>query len=101
MPQRIVREASSLGPRRPRVSRLARKVTIEHAPGNLASLLRGLYRRVADRLGLDASYVSRVARGERRSSIVDDGLRRELNQIVRKINEQYAGTAKKLARKSR
>jgi hypothetical protein len=35
---------------------------------------RGLYARVARRLGVDRSYVSRVARGERRSRRVERAL---------------------------
>jgi len=34
------------------------------------TLYRGLYVRIARKLGVDASYVSRVARGDRRSSEV-------------------------------
>lgn len=36
--------------------------------------LCGLYTRVARRLGLDRSYVSRVARGERKSAQVESAL---------------------------
>lgn len=42
---------------------------------------RGLYSRVAKQLGVDRSYVSRVARGERRSQRVEDALRAELKRI--------------------
>lgn len=42
---------------------------------------RGLYSRVAKRLGVDRSYVSRVARGERRSKQVETALRVELKRI--------------------
>ncbi len=42
---------------------------------------RGLYARVARRLGVDRSYVSRVARGERRSKRVEEALRAELKRI--------------------
>lgn len=42
---------------------------------------RGLYARVARQLGVDRSYVSRVARGERRSSRVEQALRAELKRI--------------------
>ena len=44
-------------------------------------LYRGLYARVARRLGVDRSYVSRVARGERRSQRVEAALRNELRRI--------------------
>jgi hypothetical protein len=52
-------------------------------PPDLASRLRGLYSRVASRTGVHPSYVSRVARGERHSSLVSNALRRELNKIIR------------------
>ena len=46
-------------------------------------LYRGLYSRVARQLGVDRSYVSRVARGERRSKKVEAALRAELKRIER------------------
>lgn len=48
----------------------------------LASAMRGLYRRIADRLGVDPSYVSRVARGERRSAKIAAQLNREVLKIL-------------------
>jgi hypothetical protein len=60
---------------------------LEQPPRDLASRLRGLYRRVAQQLGVDPSYVSRVARGERRSKLVDAALRRELNRIVQRASK--------------
>ena len=50
---------------------------------DLASLVRGLYGRVARELKLDPSYVSRVARGERRSETVEAALEREMKRIIR------------------
>ncbi len=47
------------------------------------SLYRGLYSRVAKKLGVDRSYVSRVARGERRSPEIEAALRAELKRIER------------------
>lgn len=44
---------------------------------------RGLYSRVARRLGVDRSYVSRVARGERKSKRVERALQAELKRIRR------------------
>jgi transcriptional regulator with XRE-family HTH domain len=46
-------------------------------------LYRGLYSRVAQKLGVDRSYVSRVARGERRSQEVEAALQAELKRIER------------------
>lgn len=68
-------------------------------PHDLASRIRGLYKRVADRLGLDASYVSRVARGERQSETVENGLRNELHKIAASIAKQSSGLARKASRK--
>ena len=52
------------------------------APTNLASLIRGLYGRVARHLKVDPSYVSRVARGERQSDVIEASLERELKRIM-------------------
>jgi len=52
------------------------------APTNLASLIRGLYGRVAKQLKVDPSYVSRVARGERQSGAIEAALERELRRIM-------------------
>ena len=51
-------------------------------PYNLASLIRGLYGRVAKQLKVDPSYVSRVARGERQSDDIEASLERELKRIM-------------------
>lgn len=55
---------------RPRITKSAR--SIEEADGLFEAhrLHLGLYKRVADRLGLDASYVSKVASGTRQSEPV-------------------------------
>ncbi len=44
--------------------------------------LCGLYSRVARQLKVDRSYVSRVARGERRSEPVERALTREFDRIT-------------------
>jgi len=49
------------------------------------TLYRGLYVRIARKLGVDASYVSRVARGDRRSSEVESALRRALDEIDQQL----------------
>jgi hypothetical protein len=66
-------------------------VAITHAPNDLVSLVRGLYGRVASQLGVDPSYVSRVARMERRSEAVEGALRRELKKIVENISKRRGG----------
>lgn len=47
---------------------------------NLPSLYRGMYNRVAAKIGCDPSYVSRVARGERRSAEIARALRTEIQK---------------------
>lgn len=47
----------------------------------VVTLFRGLYNRIAEELNVDPSYVSRVARGERKSKVVEAALRREINRI--------------------
>src|SRR5256714_15375397 len=49
------------------------------------TLYRGLYVRIAKKLGVDPSYVSRVARGERFSDPVESALRQEVHQITKKL----------------
>lgn len=48
----------------------------------LPSRFRGLYHRVAKRLGVDPSYVSRVARQERQSEAVSAELRKEVSRVL-------------------
>ena len=43
--------------------------------------LCGIYTRVARRLGVDRSFVSRVARGERRSEPVEEALLSEYDRV--------------------
>jgi transcriptional regulator with XRE-family HTH domain len=56
--------------------------------------MRGIYRRVAERLGVDPSYVSRVARGERKSRKIEAALNREVSKVLT-IATQRAKVAKK------
>jgi hypothetical protein len=48
----------------------------------LPSLSRGIYRRVAQKVDCDPSYVSRVARGERQSRIVSEVLLIEIQRTL-------------------
>jgi hypothetical protein len=50
-------------------------------PPSMPSLLRGVYSRVARKLKIDPSYVSRVARGERNSDEISRALQAELVRI--------------------
>ena len=60
---------------------------ITHLPS--VSLFRGIYNRVATRLGVDPSYVSRVARGERKSAVVEKALADEVNLIRDHLNNNH------------
>ncbi len=51
-------------------------------PLNLPSFYRGIYKKVARKLGCDPSYLSRVARGERSSDVVSQTLQSELSHAV-------------------
>jgi transcriptional regulator with XRE-family HTH domain len=57
----------------------------KHSALNRYSLYRGLYSRVARQLGVDRSYVSRVARGERHSEEVEAALRSEMKRIEKNL----------------
>ena len=52
-----------------------------------AGLFRGLYSRVAKQLGVDPSYVSRVARGQRRNSDVENALIAEVQRLDSQTDE--------------
>ena len=71
------------------------------APTNLASLIRGLYGRVARYLKVDPSYVSRVARGERQSGAIEASLERELKRIMTLVGTNHNGAARHHAKRSR
>jgi hypothetical protein len=74
------------------------KATIELQAKNLASIFRGLYVRVASRLDVDPSYVSRVARGERKSEVVEAALELEtqkiIGQLARKSRVNHNGSGR-------
>ena len=71
------------------------------APTNLASLIRGLYGRVARHLKVDPSYVSRVARGERQSHEIEASLERELKRIMAMIGTNHNGAGRHRPMQSR
>jgi hypothetical protein len=71
------------------------------APTNLASLIRGLYGRVARQLKVDPSYVSRVARGERQSDVIESSLERELKRIMSMVGSNHNGAGRQTAKHSR
>jgi hypothetical protein len=49
------------------------------------NLYRGLYVRIARKLNVDPSYVSRVARGDRRSSEIEKALSQALEEITQRL----------------
>jgi transcriptional regulator with XRE-family HTH domain len=61
------------------------KAKYEDALLKAHSLHAGLYRRVADKLGVDTSYVSRVATGKRKGSKIRRALLDELHKIQRSL----------------
>jgi hypothetical protein len=54
------------------------------------SIFRGIYNRVALKLGVDPSFVSRVARGERSSSSVLAALEEEMYTIREHLNDHLS-----------
>jgi hypothetical protein len=70
-------------------------------PTNLASLIRGLYGRVARQLKVDPSYVSRVARGERQSDEIEHSLERELKRIMTLVGRNHNGASKHASKAAR
>jgi len=74
---------------------MARSKSVQKpAPTNLASLIRGLYGRVARQLKVDPSYVSRVARGERQSDVIEASLERELKRIMSLVGSGRNGSGR-------
>ncbi|MBZ5661189.1 MAG: hypothetical protein LAO08_12350 [Acidobacteriia bacterium] len=81
---------------------MAREKTNRSAPPtNLASLIRGLYGRVARQLKVDPSYVSRVARGERQSDEIEASLERELKRIMRLVSRSSDGSDRSAGKATR
>jgi len=61
------------------------------------TLYRGLYIRIARRLKIDPSYVSRVARGERHSKAVEQAIHHEIEQINKKLGASTLSFSDKAA----
>jgi hypothetical protein len=77
------------------------KSVAKPAPTNLASLIRGLYGRVARQLKVDPSYVSRVARGERQSDAIEASLERELKRIMAQVRSSSNGNRRRAGKRTR
>ena len=67
------------------------KASFSAPPLHFASLFRGFYGRVARKLDLDPSYVSRVARGERQSETIEAALEREMSRILALAGTNHNG----------
>jgi DNA-binding LacI/PurR family transcriptional regulator len=53
---------------------------------NVVSDFKGVYARIARQLNVSPSMVSRVARGHRNSPRIAEALRRELKDLMQKLN---------------
>ena len=73
---------------------MSRDTSNANMPYNMASVIRGLYGRVAKQLKVDPSYVSRVARGERQSDDIEASLERELNRIMAMMKSSRNGNGR-------
>ena len=58
------------------------KRTVGTSCDKAVSLFRGLYGRVARDLRVDPSYISRIARGERKSKVAERALNREFQKVL-------------------
>jgi hypothetical protein len=65
------------------------KGNMKSRPTYLASVFRGIYARIASRLDVDPSYVSRVAGGERQSEEIEAALNREARRIMKTLKFNY------------
>lgn len=93
----IVRDTFSIAYPEARIVMGYDKRNISTPPHNLASLVRGLYGRVARHLDIDPSYVSRVARGERQSEAIEAALEREMRQIMKMVKANHNGSGRRTA----
>lgn len=64
------------------------------------SLFRGLYARVARNVGVDVSYISRIARGERRSKVAEKALNQEFSKTLKLIRNGSSRSGKNRSKKS-
>lgn len=73
-------------------------ISLESSPHKL---YRGLYVRIARKLGVDPSYVSRVARGDRHSKQVEQALRQELKAINSRLGRHSTSAGRRSSRTAR
>lgn len=60
----------------------------------VASLFKGRYPRVGRDLSVDVSYISRAARGERRSEFAEEAIDPEFNKVLAFMRNGSAGLAR-------
>ena len=58
-----------------------------HDSQSIFSFMCGIQQRVAEKLGVHRSYVSRVARGERSSNTVEAALEAEMNEVLNRLQQ--------------
>lgn len=77
------------------------KPQLEVAPATISDVLagyRGVYARVAQRLGVDASYISRIADGSRSNQVIQKALVEEI-QHLNAITVRFLATLENTTRK--
>lgn len=67
---------------------------------SLPSMFRGIYDRVAKKVGCDPSYVSRVARGERNSEEVRNVLQAEISKAWTAVGRQQQMASRGISRRA-
>jgi len=61
----------------------------------IAPKIRGLYRRVAEKFGVDPSYVSLIARGKRRHPEIEAFLNHEVQRILASVSKPKVNVKKR------
>jgi transcriptional regulator with XRE-family HTH domain len=54
---------------------------------SIFTFMCGIQQRVAEKLGVHRSYVSRVARGERSSNLVEAAIDAEMNEVFQRLKD--------------
>jgi hypothetical protein len=58
-------------------------------------LFRGLYARVAREVGVDVSYINRIAHGKRKSKVAENALAKEFRKVVMVMRNPSSGRSSK------
>ena len=82
--------------------RSAREVSMARSAvaqcGKAVSLFRGLYARVAHKLGVDVSYISRIAHGHRKSKTAEKALDKEFKRVLLVMGNNSSGVRNRALR---